>query len=76
MCLRANKSPELAQLIKDDRTATEQYSVIVGYLKVAMEVLTKTECQVLLEFAEIEKNRCERLHQEIRERLAKDRVGA
>jgi hypothetical protein len=66
MCSRANKSRKLAELIKDYRTATEQYSVIVGYLKVAMEVLTEAECQLLLEFAEIEKNRCERLHREFR----------
>jgi hypothetical protein len=76
MCSRTNKSPELAQLIRDYRTATEQYSVIVRYLNVAMEVLTEAECQVLLEFAEIEKNRCERLHREIHDRLATDRRGA
>jgi len=72
----AAKSRKLAELVKDYKSATEQYSVIVGYLKAAMQVLPKPECQLLLEFAEIEKNHCERLHREIHDRLATDRRGA
>jgi hypothetical protein len=75
-CSPATKSPELVQLVKDYQKATEQHSVIVRYLCGALEVLPKADCQLLLEFAEIEKNRCERLHQEIQDRLTKDRVGA
>jgi hypothetical protein len=72
----AARSPKLAELIRDYKSATEQYNVIVGYLKVAMQVLSKPECQILLEFAEIEKNHCERLHGQIHDRLGVDRRGA
>jgi hypothetical protein len=75
-CSPAAKSPKLAELVRDYKTATEQYSVIVRYLKAAMEILPKPECQLLVEFAEIEKNHCERLHREIQNRLTTDRVGA
>jgi hypothetical protein len=50
--------------------------VIVRYLRGAMEVLTKPECQLLLEFAEIERNHCERLHREIHDRLEMECKGA
>lgn len=66
----------MAELATDYQTATEQYGVIVRYLRGAMEVLPKPDCQLPLEFAEIEKNRCERLHQEIHDALAADRRGA
>jgi hypothetical protein len=75
-CSPATKSPELAELLRDYQTATEQYGVIVRYLRAALEVLSKPECQLLLEFGEIEKNHCERLHREIQDRLAADRRGA
>ena len=41
--------------------------MIVRYLLGAMEVLPKADCQLLLEFAEIEKNLCQRLHREVHE---------
>lgn len=66
----ATKSPKLAELLRDYQTATEQYGVIIRYLRAALEVLSKAECQLLLEFGEIEKNHCERLHREILDRLA------
>jgi len=72
----AAKAPTLAELVTDYQKATEQYGVIVRYLRGAMEVLTKSECQLLLDFAEIEKNHCDRLHREIQERLATERRGA
>ena len=72
----ATTSPTLTELLKDYQTATEQYGVIVRYLRGVIEILPKPECQLLLEFAGIEKNHCERLHREIHDRLAKDRVGA
>ena len=75
-CSPATTSPTLAELVRDYDKATEQYSVIVRYLKGALEVLPKAECQLLLEFAEIEKNHCERLHREIHDRLAAERRGA
>jgi hypothetical protein len=62
-------SPALVRLLSDLQAATEQYGVIVGYLKSAVEVLPKAECQLLLEFAEIAKNHCERLHRAIEDRL-------
>jgi ERCC4-type nuclease len=75
-CSPATKSPLLAELVRDYEKATEQYGVIVRDLRGAMEVLKKPECQLLLEFAEIEKKHCERLHREIQDRLATDRRGA
>ena len=72
-CSRATKTPALAELATDYQTATEQYGVIVRYLKAAIEVLPKAECQLLLEFAEIEKNHCERLHAELQDRLVPNR---
>jgi hypothetical protein len=75
-CSPAAKVPNLAELVRDYQKATEQYGVIVRYLRGAMEVLSKPECQLLLEFAEIEKNHCERLHREIHDRLEMERLGA
>ena len=72
----AAKAPNLAELVRDYQKATEQYGVIVRYLNAAMEILSKPECQLLLDFAEIEKNRCERLHREIYDRLEMERLGA
>jgi hypothetical protein len=72
-CSPTTKSPVLAELARDYQTATEQYGVIVRYLKAAIEVLPKPECQLLLDFAEIEKNHCERLHREIYDRLEIER---
>jgi hypothetical protein len=69
-------SPALVRLLNDYNDATEQYSVIVRYLKAAIEVLPKSECQLLLEFAEIAKNHCERLHRAIGDRLGADRKSA
>jgi hypothetical protein len=69
-------SPALVRLLNDYHTATEQYGVIVGYLKVAVKVLPKDECQLLLEFAEIAKNRCERIHRDIGDCLGAHRRTA
>jgi hypothetical protein len=69
-------SPALVRLFNDYHDATEQYGVIVGYLKVAIKVLSKDECQLLLEFAEIAKNRCERIHRDIGDRLGTHRKSA
>ena len=69
-------SPALVQLLNEYHAATEQYGVIVGYLKVAIEILPKAECQLLLEFAEIAKNHCERIHRDIGDRLGNDRKSA
>jgi hypothetical protein len=72
----AAKAPNLAELVTDYQKATDQYGVIVRYLRGAMEILTKPECQLLLDFAEIEKIHCERLHWEIYDRLEMERLGA
>jgi hypothetical protein len=70
------KSRALVRLLNDYHAATQQYGVIVGYLKAAIEVLPKAECQLLLEFAEITKNHCEQLHRTIGERLGTNRKSA
>jgi len=51
-CSPATTSPTLAELVRDYDKATEQYGVDRPYLRGAMEVLSKPECQLLLEFAE------------------------
>lgn len=70
------KSRALVRLLNDYHAATEQYGVIVGYLKGAVEVLPKAECQLLLEFAEVAKNHCEQLHRAIGDRLGAHRKSA
>jgi hypothetical protein len=72
-CSPTIKSPTLAELATDYQRSTEQYSVIVRYLKAGIEVLSEPEYQLLLEFAEIEKSHCERLHAELQDRLAPNR---
>jgi hypothetical protein len=69
-------SPALVRLLNDYHAATEQYSAIVQYLKAAVEVLAKDDCQHLLEFVEIAKNHCERLHRDIGDRLGAHRKSA
>lgn len=69
-------SPALVRLLNDYHAATEQYGVIVGYLKAAIEVLPEAECQLLLEFAEIARNHCEQLHRDIGNRLGAHRRSA
>jgi hypothetical protein len=59
-------SAELAKMLKDYQTATEQHAIIVRYLTPAIEVLPKPECELLLEFAQNAKNHCERLHRMIK----------
>jgi len=62
-------SDKLTRMLKDYQTATDQYGVIVRYLKAAIEVLPKPECQLLLEFAETAKNHCGRLRRVIKRQL-------
>lgn len=55
-------SAKVVRTFQDYQTATEQHAIIVRYLKGAIEVLPKAECELLFDFAEIAKNHCERLH--------------
>ena len=64
-------SAKLARMLQDYQTATEQHAIIVRYLTAAIEVLPKPECELLLEFAEIAKKHCERLHRMIKRHLAR-----
>ena len=66
---KCGESVELARILNDYRTAIEQYGVIVRYLKAAIQVLPKPDCQPLLEFAETAKNHYVRLHRMIKRRL-------
>jgi hypothetical protein len=69
-------SPQLARLLNEYDAATQQYGVIVRYLKAAIEILPKAECQLLLEFAETAKKHCERLHHGIEDAFGKHRRSA
>ena len=69
-------SPALVRLLNDYHAATEQYSAIVRYLKAAVEVLPKDDCQHLLEFVETAKNHCDRLHYAIENCLGAHRKMA
>jgi hypothetical protein len=62
-------SVQLARMLKDYQTATEQHTIIVRYLTAAIEVLPKPECELLLEFAEKAKDHCERLHRMIKRQM-------
>jgi hypothetical protein len=73
--VKSATSPRLAQLWQDYQMATEQYGVIVRYVKGAVEVLPKAECQLLLEFAETAKKHCERLHRQIQNHLGARRIA-
>jgi hypothetical protein len=73
---KPESSLALVHLLNDYQAATEQYDMIVRYLNTAIEILTKTECQLLLEFAENAKDHCERLHRIIGERFETDRKSA
>jgi hypothetical protein len=64
-------SAKLASMLNDYKTATDQHAIIVRYLTAAIEVLPKPECELLLEFAEIAKKHCERLHRMIKRHLAR-----
>jgi hypothetical protein len=59
-------SDNLARMLKDYQTTTEQHAIIVRYLTAAIEVLPTPECELLLEFAEKAKDHSERLHRMIK----------
>jgi hypothetical protein len=66
----ATSSPT-SQILKDYQTATEQYALIVRYLNAAVKVVSEPECQLLLDFAEIAKKHCERMHRMLKRQLGK-----
>ena len=55
-----------ARLTAANKKARAEYNALVRYLKSAVGVLPKAECQLLLEFAEIAKRKCARLHRSMR----------
>src|ERR1700676_3147480 len=48
------------------KRANAEHKALVRYLQTAVGVLPKAECQLLLEFAEIAKQTCERLRRTMR----------
>ena len=48
------------------KKAHAEYTVLLRYLRIALGVLPKAECQLLLEFAEIAKQKCQRMRRAVR----------
>jgi len=44
------------------RKAIAEYKALMNYIEAAVKFLPKPECELLSEFAEIAKGKCERLH--------------
>jgi hypothetical protein len=53
-------SSKKSRLVRDYKKCVAEYRRVVKYLTAAVEALSKAECELLLEFAEIAKARCER----------------
>ena len=48
------------------KKANLEYKALVRYLKSAVGVLPKAECQLLLEFADIARQKCQRMRRALR----------
>jgi hypothetical protein len=62
--------------LKGYKNAIAEYRRLVNYLKAAIGVLPKAECELLCEFAEISKKKCERLRRALERQSGKHRSAA
>jgi hypothetical protein len=67
--VRASRSKK-QQLQSEYRNAVAERRRLVNYLKAASSILSKPEQELLLEFAEISKRKCDRLRKAIRQHSA------
>jgi len=61
---------------RDYRRAVAEYRHLANYLKAAVKELSEPECDLLWEFAEISKGKCERLRRAVGRRSGKHRPAA
>jgi hypothetical protein len=62
--------------LKDYKNALAEYRRLMNYLKAAIGVLAKAECDLLAEFAEISNKKCERLRRAVERQSGKHRSAA
>jgi hypothetical protein len=72
VAVRSNKPCAL----KDYKNASAEYRRLMNYLKAATSVLPKAECELLSEFAEISKRKCQRLRRALDRQPVKHRSAA
>ena len=63
---RAAKPSQRSRPATALKSANAQYRALLRYLRAAVGVMPKAECQLLLEFAEIAKQKCARLRRTVR----------
>src|SRR5260370_9539231 len=63
---RAASSTRSSRVASAYKSANTEYKALVRYLRTAVGVLPKAECQLLLKFAENAKRKCERLLRALR----------
>jgi hypothetical protein len=63
-------------LLRDYRNALAEHRRLAAYLKAAVNVLTQAECDLLAEFSELSKKKCQRLRRALGRQTAKQRSAA
>ena len=61
---------------RDYRRAVAEHRHLVRYLEAAVKILPEPQCDLLWEFAEISKGKCERLRRAVERRKGKHRPAA
>lgn len=64
------------QALRDYRKAMAEYHHLVKYLEAAVKVLPEAECDLLWEFAETSKSKCDRLRRTLERHTGKHRSAA
>jgi hypothetical protein len=62
--------------LKDHKSAIVEYRRLTTYLKAATGILPKAECDLLCEFAEISKQKCQRLRRALDRQSGKHQSAA
>ena len=63
---RTAKPARRTRVESASKRANAEYKALLRYLRAAVGILPKAECQLLLEFAETAKQKCERLRRALR----------
>ena len=64
--VRAASSARRSRVASAYKIAQSEHQALLRYLRTAVGILPKAECQLLLEFADIAKRKCERLRRTLR----------
>ena len=57
--------------VRDYKLALAEYRRLVTYLKAAVSVLPQADCELLTEFAELSKRKCQRLRRALERKYGK-----